>query len=87
MPLKYHSGEEIKEGDHILLGHSRGVVEFIVDPAVDDPKTKWYVEEYGGGIMFVTELYRAMFTENPDEDNDLKFVRRAEALIDDGAKT
>ena len=79
MPLKYHSGEEIREGDHILLGSSRGVVEFIADPLIHDSKTKWYVEEYGGGVMLRTELYGAVFNENPDEDNDLKFVRGTEA--------
>jgi len=78
MPLKYHSGEEVREGDHILHGPSRGVVEFIADPAIDDPKTKWYIEEYGGGIMLMTELYGAVFTGSPDKDDELEFVSRTE---------
>jgi hypothetical protein len=78
MPLKYHSGEEISEGDHILHGPSRGAVEFIADPTIEDPKTKWYVEEYAGGIMLMTELYGRVFTANPGEDDELQFVRRAE---------
>ena len=78
MPLKYHSGEEIREGDRILHGPSRGAVEFIADPVIDDPKTKWYVEEYGGGIMLMTELYGRVFTASPDEDDELELVSRSE---------
>jgi len=87
MPLKYHSGDEIKKGDQILYGSSRGVVEFVADPAVDDPNTKWYVEEYGGGAMLMTELYGAVFASRPNEEEDLELAGRAETMFRDGARS
>ena len=76
MPLKYHSGEEIRKGDHIQYGTSFGVIEFIADPSISDPDTKWYVEKYGGDVMLNTEQYGLVFCSSPAEDDELQFVRR-----------
>jgi hypothetical protein len=49
VPLRYQSGEEIVKGDRVLLHGELGEIERVADPLVDDPETKWYVKEYGGG--------------------------------------
>jgi hypothetical protein len=43
MPLKYQSGDEIRKGDRILLHGESGHVEFVADPADENPETEWYI--------------------------------------------
>jgi hypothetical protein len=80
MSLKYQSGEEIIKGDHVLLSGEPGVIEIVADPHVSDPSTAWYVEEFGGGVM-ISRLQRlgSVFTEEPESDDDLQFVRRGDS--------
>jgi hypothetical protein len=79
MPLKYQSGEEVMKGDHVLLSREAGVIEFVADPQISDPNTIWYVEKYGGGVM-ISQLRNlgSVFDDNPEEDDDLKFVDRCD---------
>jgi hypothetical protein len=50
MVLRYQSGEQIKNGDHVLFHREEAKVEFVArDP--DDSATAWYVQEFGGGVM------------------------------------
>jgi hypothetical protein len=74
MSLNYQSGEEIVKGDIVLLGGRSGVIEFVADPLVDDSETRWFVEEYGGGVMISTQDFGPVFTCNLDVD--LEFVNR-----------
>jgi hypothetical protein len=78
MALYYHSGEEIRKGDKILLAERfAGEIEFVADPLVDDPATSWYVKEYGGGVMIrEPALHGLVFSSKPDQDDELEFVSR-----------
>ncbi len=77
MALKYRSGEAVIRGDRVLLGNEPGVIEFVADPTIDDPKTRWYIEEYGSGVMISQlESLGSDFDDHPEEDADLKFVSR-----------
>lgn len=78
MPLKYASGVEIMKGDHVLIAGYPGVVEFIADPFVPDPATRWYIQEYGQGIMISEPvLYGSVFSSDPQSDDELEFIGRA----------
>jgi hypothetical protein len=75
--FKYQSGEEIKEGDKVLFHGNPGEVEFVAAPPGAD-KTKWYVQEFGGGVMIKEprEFGRAFLTQT-EHAEDLIFVSRA----------
>jgi hypothetical protein len=75
---RYISGEAIKKGDRIRYGSGSGVVEFVADPDVSDPETAYFVDEYGGGCMLLTEAYGRVFLTQPEHDEDLAFVSRAQ---------
>jgi len=52
MILKYRSGEEIKNGDHILFHGNPAVIELVAcDP--NDPEEAWHVREFGGGVLIL----------------------------------
>jgi hypothetical protein len=74
--LAYWSGEIVKKGDRIRYGGGSGIVELVADPDVSDPETRYYVDEYGGGCMLLTELFGRVFIDNPREAEDLQFVAR-----------
>jgi hypothetical protein len=77
VPFKYRTGEEVMAGDRVRLSNETGVIEFVADPAVNEPKTAWYVQEYGGGVMISQlESLGSVFDNNPEEDEDLEFVCR-----------
>jgi hypothetical protein len=77
MPLYYQSGEEIRKGDKILLSGLPGDIEFVADPLVPDPATRWYIETCGAGVMIrEPEVHGLVFTG--ETDDDLKFVSRAD---------
>ena len=78
MPLRYSSGEEIMKGDRILFAGDPATVELIADPEIPDPDTRWYVEEFGQGIM-ISEPRRhgSVFASDPESDDELEFVSRA----------
>jgi hypothetical protein len=75
MPFFYQSGEEIKQGDKILLHGEPGEIEFVADKA-DDPND-WYVTEYGGGVMIVEpKVFGRLFVSDTQGYEDLEFVSR-----------
>jgi len=51
MPLKYYSGDEIKEGDRVMFHGEPGEIEFVVDRFVGEPAMDWYMRELGPGIV------------------------------------
>ena len=75
--LLYRSGEAIQQGDRIRYADGDGVVEFVADRDVADPETEWFVEEFGGGCMILTEKFGSVFLNEPHDDEDLEFVSRA----------
>ena len=77
MVLRYLSGETIDKGDRVRYGTGSGVVEFVADPDVSDPETAFFVDEYGGGCMLLTEAYGRVFLTQPEHDVDLALVSRA----------
>jgi len=78
--LKYHTGEEIKKGDHVRYHKNPATIELVAtDPG--DPETDWYVEEFGGGVMILDPMVSGHTFVGADEihdDEDLEFVSRAE---------
>ncbi|MGO9775632.1 MAG: hypothetical protein ACLPM3_03475 [Terracidiphilus sp.] len=79
MPLYYQSGEEVKKGDKVLYAEKPGEIEFVADPVVIDPATKWYVEEYGGGVMVsVPNHFGSVFSRGLVIDDEIEFMSRGE---------
>ncbi len=76
MQFVYASGEPVQKGDRIRYADGDGIVEFVADPAIADPDTAYYVEEFGGGCMILTERFGRVFVEVPHDDGDLAFVSR-----------
>ena len=78
MPLKYQSGDEIRKGDRILFHGEPGHVEFVADPADEDPETEWYIQEYGGGVGIIEDRLGRSFISNTEDAEDLILVSRSE---------
>jgi hypothetical protein len=76
MHFVYASGESIRKGDRIRYAGGSGVVEFAADPELADPETAYYVDEFGGGCMLLTEKFGRVFVEKAEEDEALEFVAR-----------
>jgi len=77
VPFTYQSGEEIKKGDRVLFHGEPGEIEFVADPLVNDPETKWYVQEEGAGVMVVEpKVFGRAFISHTKQDEDLVFVSR-----------
>ncbi len=78
MPLKYHSGEEIKTGDKVIFHQNPGEIELVADPDIPDPETDWYIQEYERGVMIrEPKQFGRAFISHPEEAEDLTFVSRA----------
>jgi hypothetical protein len=78
VPCTYASGEIIRKGDRIRYAGGDGVIDLVADPEVADPETEYYVDQFGGGCMLLTEQFGRIFLDEPDADEDLAFVSRAE---------
>jgi len=76
MPLKYHSGEEVRAGDRVLYAGEPGTIEFVA--SATDPETVWYVQEFGGGCMLLVAPFGRLFLSDSQTDEDLDFVARSE---------
>jgi hypothetical protein len=77
VPFTYHTGQEIRKGERVFYHGEPGEIEFVADPLVEDVKTAWYVEEYGGGVMVIEPKYFGrVFIQDPKDDEDLLFVSR-----------
>jgi hypothetical protein len=80
MSLRYQTGELVMTGDRVLLDGRAGVIEFLVDPTVDDPSKRWWIENHGKGVL-VSQLQDlgSLYTD-PEEDPDLHFVGRGPGM-------
>ncbi len=78
MPFFYHSGQEIKLGDRVMLHGKPGIIDDIADPTLDP--ANGYVTKYGGGVMVhEPENFGHLFDDDPSHSEDLEFVSRAES--------
>jgi hypothetical protein len=77
---KYQTGEEIRKGDRVLFHREPGHIEIVATELID-PETRWFVQEYGGGVMVVENVAGRTFipADQIEECDDLQFVSRAEA--------
>jgi len=68
-------------GDHVLFHGEPGEIELIAEASSLEPERKWYVQEFGGGVM-VREPKHFGRTFIPAaelaETEDLEFVSRKE---------
>jgi hypothetical protein len=76
VPSKYQSGEEIHAGDRIRYAGEAGTVEFVTGAA--SPEHNWYIEQFGGGCMLKVAPFGSLFLNDPQKDDDLEFVSRAQ---------
>jgi hypothetical protein len=75
MRFFYSSGEEIRQGDRVLIHGEAGKIELIADPA-ENPDDR-YVKEHGGGIMVLElKVFGRVFITDPETDEQLTFVSR-----------
>jgi hypothetical protein len=63
-PFTYQTGDEIKGGDHISFQGEPGRVEFVALAPADSPELRWYVEQYGGGVMISNSKGHTFLTRN-----------------------
>ena len=66
----------MQRGDQIRYAGEEGAVEFVADPDVVDPATAWYVEQFGGGCMIVTQKFGSIFLDSTVDEEELEFVAR-----------
>jgi hypothetical protein len=79
MTLRYQSGEEILKGDRVLFHRNPAQIEFVAIDR-DDPELRWYVDEYGGGVMILDPMASGrtfLSSEQIGDYEDLEFVGRA----------
>ena len=77
MSLTYMTGEEIRKGDRVLFHGEPGEIELVADPAITNPETNWYVQEYGRGVMILEpKNFGRAFLPEPQTAEDLEFVAR-----------
>ena len=78
MPPSYPSGEAIRKGDRIRYGGDAAVVDFVADADAPDDATTWYIEQFGGGCMIVTEQWGRIFLHETEDEEDLELVSRSQ---------
>ena len=75
MAFYYRSGQEVKQGDVVLLHGEPGHVEVVADPSTSPDD--YLVKEHGGGVMiFEPKNFGRLFLSQPHAYEDLDFVSR-----------
>jgi len=67
--VSYQTGEEVRVGDHVLLGKAKGKVVFVIDSqqfSSEYPQTEWAY--LGSGIGIETDKYGLIHEIKSDED-------------------
>lgn len=81
MPFFYQSREEVKKGDRVTYHGEPGEIEFVAEKVVGDGEIDWHVREHGGGVMIIEPKdFGRVFVDNPENDEDLILIARAELL-------
>jgi hypothetical protein len=78
VPLKYRTGEVVMRGDRVLLSGEVGVVEYIADETINDPMSRWLLEENRGGVMISQLRSLGRVFTSPEEDSDVEFLSRGD---------
>jgi hypothetical protein len=75
---RLHTGQvkSCKRGDRVRYAGEDGAVEFVADRDVVDPAAAWYVEQFGGGGMIVTQKFGSIFLDSTVDEEELEFVTR-----------
>jgi hypothetical protein len=81
MILRYRSGEEIRKRDRVLFHQNPAEVELVSpDANSEDPTIRWYMQEFGGGVLIHDPLRSGrtfIHAASIGEYEDLEFVGRA----------
>jgi hypothetical protein len=75
-PPTYQSGDQVRKDDQIIFQGEPGRVEFVAVAPGESPELKWYVEQYGGGVMITTSKGRAFLTRGQVAEG-LVFISRS----------
>jgi hypothetical protein len=59
------------------LPRRTGTIDFVTTP--EDPQYAWYVEQHGRGCMILVAPFGSLFLGDPQDQEDLDFVSRAES--------
>jgi len=77
--MRYHSGEEVKQGDIVALtpdqGDEIGVVVSVLEPGSPEA-IKWGVEQ--GGVLVEGGSPGLSLTRHPESDPELILIRRGD---------
>ena len=78
MSLSYKSGEEIREGDHVLFLGEPGEIEEVADPDARNAEDDWFLKSEGPGILIrePKEFGRIYINSDTPDWDDLSFVSR-----------
>jgi hypothetical protein len=80
--LRYQSGEPILRGDHVTYAGRSSTVELVVVGPSGVGEEDWLFENNGAGVLVVElepALFRRVYLRDPEEEEDLVFVARADA--------
>jgi len=79
MALTYQSGEDIQIGDRGIYGGNAGTIELVVESRTGDPEQDWLFETNGAGVMVAEpKVFGRVYLRDPDDEEDLLFVARAQ---------
>jgi hypothetical protein len=77
MALYYASGEPVIKGDRVRYGSGEGIVELVAEPGVADPEAEYFVDEFGGGCLLITERLGRVFVDATSIAENVELVARA----------
>lgn len=77
VPLYYASGKMVMKGDRVRYASGDAIVELVAEPGVADPEAEYFVDEFGGGCLLMTERMGRVFVETPRIAEDVELVARA----------
>jgi hypothetical protein len=62
-------------GDLVTYAGDRARVEFAA--RLEDPETRWYFEQFGGGAMILAPAFGRVFLPRTEDEEDLIFIAHA----------
>jgi len=77
--LRYHSGEEIRKGDHVRFHGNPAQIVLVADDA-SGAGADWHIREFGGGVMVLDPAVSGRTfipADQLEEYEDLEFFSRA----------
>jgi len=86
--LNYRSGDAVRQGDRVRFHGNEAEIVLLADPERDDPEARWYVKEFGGGVLIADPSvsgHTFIDRNSLPHCEDLEFVARSQ--IDDSGLT